>query len=88
MAEMERLAAKRPSGFDHAWTGQSLQEKLSGSQAVYRLALSLFCVFLCLAALFESWSIPLAQPDHEPSRTAQRKRPPDSRRVAFYFRFD
>jgi multidrug efflux pump len=60
MAEMERLAAKLPSGFDHAWTGQSLQEKLSGSQAVYLLALSLFCVFLCLAALYESWSIPLA----------------------------
>ncbi|KQP10345.1 hypothetical protein ASF28_04180 [Methylobacterium sp. Leaf99] len=60
MAEMQRLAAKLPSGFDYAWTGQSLQEKLSGSQAVYLLALSLFCVFLCLAALYESWSIPLA----------------------------
>ncbi|GJD73243.1 efflux RND transporter permease subunit [Methylobacterium goesingense] len=60
MAEMERLASKLGSGFDHAWTGQSLQEKLSGSQAVYLLALSLFCVFLCLAALYESWSIPLA----------------------------
>ena len=60
MAEMERLAGQLPTGFDHAWTGQSLQEKLSGSQAVYLLALSLFCVFLCLAALYESWSIPLA----------------------------
>ena len=60
MAEMERLAGQLPTGFDFAWTGQSLQEKLSGSQAVYLLALSLFCVFLCLAALYESWSIPLA----------------------------
>ena len=60
MAEMERLAGQLPAGFDYAWTGQSLQEKLSGSQAVYLLALALFCVFLCLAALYESWSIPLA----------------------------
>ena len=60
MAEMERLAARLPAGFDYAWTGQSLQEKLSGSTAVYLLALSLICIFLCLAALYESWSIPLA----------------------------
>ncbi|KQP40870.1 acriflavine resistance protein B [Methylobacterium sp. Leaf104] len=60
MAEMERLAGQLPAGFDFAWTGQSLQEKLSGSQAIYLLALSLVCVFLCLAALYESWSIPLA----------------------------
>jgi multidrug efflux pump len=60
MAEMERLSGQLPPGFDFAWTGQSLQEKLSGSQAVYLLALALFCVFLCLAALYESWSIPLA----------------------------
>jgi len=60
MAEMERLAAHLPAGFDYAWTGQSLQEKLSGSTAVYLLALSLICIFLCLAALYESWSIPLA----------------------------
>ncbi|MCY1012758.1 multidrug efflux RND transporter permease subunit [Nannocystis pusilla] len=60
MAEMERLAGQLPEGFDYAWTGQSLQEKLSGSQAIYLLALSLVCVFLCLAALYESWSIPLA----------------------------
>ncbi|ACL57959.1 efflux RND transporter permease subunit [Methylobacterium nodulans] len=60
MAEMERLAAQLPAGFDYAWTAQSLQEKLSGSQAMYLLALSLFCVFLCLAALYESWSIPIA----------------------------
>ena len=60
MAEMERLAAQLPPGFDFAWTGQSLQEKLSGSQAIYLLALALVCVFLCLAALYESWAIPLA----------------------------
>lgn len=60
MAEMERLAGQLPRGFSYAWTGQSLQEKLSGSQAVYLLALSLFCVFLCLAGLYESWSIPFA----------------------------
>jgi multidrug efflux pump len=60
MAEMERLAAQLPPGFEYAWTGQSLQEKLSGSQAIYLFALSLLCVFLCLAALYESWSIPLA----------------------------
>ena len=60
MAEMERLAAELPSGFDYAWSGQSLQEKLSGSQAIYLLVLSLLCVFLCLAALYESWSIPFA----------------------------
>ncbi|MCW2276458.1 multidrug efflux RND transporter permease subunit [Rhodoblastus acidophilus] len=59
MAEMERLAAQLPQGFEFAWTGQSLQEKLSGSQAVYLFALSLLSVFLCLAALYESWSIPL-----------------------------
>ena len=60
MAEMERLTKQLPAGFDFAWTGQSLQEKLSGSQAIYLLALSLFVVFLCLAALYESWSIPFA----------------------------
>ena len=60
MAEMERLASELPAGFEPAWTGQSLQEKLAGSQAFYLLGLSLVCVFLCLAALYESWSIPLA----------------------------
>jgi multidrug efflux pump len=60
MAEMERLAAQLPPGFEYSWTGQSLQEKLSGTQAVYLFALSLLCVFLCLAALYESWSIPMA----------------------------
>src|SRR6187431_3038425 len=60
IAEMERLAGKLPRGFGFEWTGQSLQEKLSGSQAPILLALSLLVVFLCLAALYESWTIPLA----------------------------
>ena len=60
IAEMERLAGKLPRGFGYEWTGQSLQEKLSGSQAPLLLALSALVVFLCLAALYESWTIPLA----------------------------
>ncbi|RXG94168.1 multidrug efflux RND transporter permease subunit [Bradyrhizobium zhanjiangense] len=60
IAEMERLAGRLPRGFGYEWTGQSLQEKLSGSQAPFLLALSVFVVFLCLAALYESWTIPLA----------------------------
>ena len=60
IAEMERLADRLPRGFGYEWTGQSLQEKLSGSQAPFLLALSALVVFLCLAALYESWTIPLA----------------------------
>ncbi len=60
MVEMERLAGQLPSGFDFAWTGQSLQEKLSGSQAIYLPRWRYSASFLCLAALYESWSIPLA----------------------------
>ncbi|MDE2330897.1 MAG: multidrug efflux RND transporter permease subunit [Bradyrhizobium sp.] len=60
IAEMERLASKLPRGFGYDWTGQSLQEKLSGSQAPLLLGLSALVVFLCLAALYESWTIPLA----------------------------
>jgi multidrug efflux pump len=60
IAEMERLAGKLPRGFGYEWAGQSLQEKLSGSQAPFLLALSALVVFLCLAALYESWTIPLA----------------------------
>jgi multidrug efflux pump len=60
IAEMERLAGKLPRGFGFEWTGQSLQEKLSGSQAPFLLGLSALVVFLCLAALYESWTIPLA----------------------------
>jgi multidrug efflux pump len=58
--EMERLAGRLPRGFGYEWTGQSLQEKLSGSQAPFLLALSALVVFLLLAALYESWTIPLA----------------------------
>ena len=60
IAEMERLAGQLPRGFGYDWAGQSLQEKLSGSQAPLLLALSILVVFLCLAALYESWTIPLA----------------------------
>jgi len=60
IAEMERLTAALPRGFGYEWTGQSLQEKLSGSQAPFLLALSALVVFLCLAALYESWTIPVA----------------------------
>src|SRR3979411_321906 len=57
---MERLAGKLPRGFGFEWTGQSLQEKLAGSQAPFLLALSALVVFLLLAALYESWTIPLS----------------------------
>jgi multidrug efflux pump len=57
---MERLMGGLPSGFGYEWTGQSLQEKLAGSQAAFLLGLSILFVFLCLAALYESWSIPFA----------------------------
>jgi multidrug efflux pump len=58
MAEIERLVALGPAGLGQEWTGLSLQERLSGSQAPILLGLSLLIVFLCLAALYESWSIP------------------------------
>ena len=60
MAEMEKIAAQLPDGFGYEWTGQSREEKLSGSTAIFLFAFSLLAVFLCLAALYESWSIPLA----------------------------
>jgi multidrug efflux pump len=60
MAEMERLVAQLPPGFAYEWTGQSREEKLSGSQAMILLAFSMLAVFLCLSALYESWSIPVA----------------------------
>jgi len=60
MAEIERLVAQLPAGSGLEWTGLSLQERLSGSQAPLLMALSLLVVFLCLAALYESWSIPTA----------------------------
>jgi multidrug efflux pump len=60
MAEMERLAAQLPPGFVVEWTGQSLQERQSASQAPILMALSMLVVFLVLAALYESWAIPLS----------------------------
>jgi len=60
MAEMEQLAAKLPPGFGFEWTGQSREEKLAGSQAMILYGFAILAVFLCLAALYESWSIPLA----------------------------
>ncbi|CUI45600.1 Multidrug-efflux transporter MexB [Bordetella pseudohinzii] len=60
MAEMERLAAKLPAGIGYEWTGLSHEERLSGAQAPALYAISLIVVFLCLAALYESWSVPTA----------------------------
>ncbi|MBP1146952.1 hydrophobe/amphiphile efflux-1 family RND transporter [Pseudomonas congelans] len=60
MAEVEALAKKLPQGIGISWTGLSYEERLSGSQAPALYALSLLVVFLCLAALYESWSIPIA----------------------------
>jgi multidrug efflux pump len=60
MAEMERLVAQLPTGFGYEWTGQSREEKLAGAQAMILYGFAILAVFLCLAALYESWSIPLA----------------------------
>ncbi|WP_336218116.1 efflux RND transporter permease subunit [Citrobacter amalonaticus] len=60
MALMEELATKLPGGIGHDWTGMSYQERLSGNQAPALYAISLIVVFLCLAALYESWSIPFS----------------------------
>ena len=60
MALMEELAGKLPSGIGYDWTGMSYQERLSGNQAPALYAISLIVVFLCLAALYESWSIPFS----------------------------
>ena len=60
MNVMETLAAKLPKGISYDWTGVSYEEKRAGSQVGALYAISLTFVFLCLAALYESWSIPLA----------------------------
>jgi len=60
MAEMEKLAAQLPAGFGYEWTGQSREEKQAGSQATVLYGFAILAVFLCLAALYESWSIPLS----------------------------
>ena len=60
MEVMEELAGQLPSGFGYSWTGLSYQERISGSQAPALYTISLIVVFLCLAALYESWSIPFS----------------------------
>ena len=60
MQLMEQLASKQPAGIGYDWTGMSYQERLSGNQAPALYAISLVVVFLCLAALYESWSIPFS----------------------------
>ncbi|MDP1927057.1 MAG: efflux RND transporter permease subunit [Thiobacillus sp.] len=60
MTAVEEIMAKLPPGIGHEWTGTSYEERRSGSQAPALYALSLLVVFLCLAALYESWSVPFA----------------------------
>jgi len=60
IAEMERIASQLPAGFGFEWTGQTREEKLAGSQAIILYAFAIMAVFLALAALYESWSIPLS----------------------------
>lgn len=60
MLEMERIASTMPTGVGYQWTGLSYEERLSGSQAPALYMISLLVVFLCLAALYESWAIPTA----------------------------
>ncbi|BDV36411.1 multidrug efflux RND transporter permease subunit (plasmid) [Methylocystis iwaonis] len=60
MTEIDHLVAGLPPGFAHEWTSLSRQERLSGSQATALYAISVLVVFLCLAALYESWTVPLA----------------------------
>ncbi|WP_426774149.1 efflux RND transporter permease subunit [Proteus faecis] len=60
MLMMEDLASKLPSGIGYEWTGMSYQERLSGNQAPALYTISLIVVFLCLAALYESWSVPFS----------------------------
>ena len=59
IAAMERLSETLPRGFGHEWTGLAFQEKLAGGQAAYIFAFSVLFVFLVLAALYESWAIPI-----------------------------
>jgi multidrug efflux pump len=60
MAAVERIAEQLPAGIGYSWTGQSYEERLSGSQAPALYALSLLVVFLALAALYESWAVPFS----------------------------
>jgi HAE1 family hydrophobic/amphiphilic exporter-1 len=60
MDAMEEIVAKLPQGIGFDWTGLSFQERMAGSQAPLLYAFSIFVIFLCLAALYESWPIPIA----------------------------
>ena len=60
MQAMEEIAAKLPQGIGYEWTGLSYQERMAGSQAGLLYAFSIFAIFLCLAALYESWPVPIA----------------------------
>jgi multidrug efflux pump len=60
MAAMEAMVAQLPPGIGYEWTGISYEEKLTGSQAPALYAISILVVFLSLAALYESWSVPAA----------------------------
>ncbi|WP_321845453.1 efflux RND transporter permease subunit [Paraburkholderia bannensis] len=60
MREIDKLVAALPPGYRHEWTGLSYEERLAGDQAAALYAISVLVVFLCLAALYESWSIPFA----------------------------
>ena len=60
MMEMEKMAEKLPRGIGYSWSGQSLEERISGNQAPLLYGVSILIIFLCLAALYESWSVPVA----------------------------
>ena len=60
MVEIDRMMEQLPPGFTHDWTSLSAQERLSGNQALQLYAISVLVVFLALAALYESWSIPFS----------------------------
>lgn len=60
MQAMEEAIEKLPQGFGSDWTGLSYQERMSSSQAPLLYAFSVFVIFLCLAALYESWTIPIS----------------------------
>ncbi len=60
MKAMEEIASKLPQGIGYDWTGLSYQERMAGSQAPLLYAFSILVIFLCLAALYESWPIPIS----------------------------
>ncbi len=60
MAKVDDMMAQLPAGVAHSWTGASFEERRSGAQAPLLYAISILFVFLCLAALYESWSVPFS----------------------------